>query len=161
MALNHRCRYLSPALHGRRLLPRRSGKITLILLLLLSFLAFTIVDVIVVETYYRPREDWDSISKWHKAFLLLVVGSLILFAVHIRNFPLVFATIFLAVLFAFGFEDTMFYMVGQGRLPETYRGVSLMNIPEPTREQVLKMNVAGFVLVIILWIMYKSGRLKV
>lgn len=90
-----------------------------------------------------------------------MVGSLILFAVHIRNFPLVFATIFLAVLFAFGFEDTMFYMVGQGRLPETYRGVSLMNIPEPTREQVLKMNVAGFVLVIILWIMYKSGRLKV
>jgi len=60
--------------------------------------------------------------------------------------------------FALGGEDTLFYLLATGRIPEIYHGIYFLGfIPSPTRELVLKTLVlSAFLSLIICYVEYEK-----
>jgi len=52
--------------------------------------------------------------------------------------------------FFFGVEDTMFYLLGHGFIPDVYPGVIVLGVSEPMKRFVLQVNVAGLMLMILI-----------
>lgn len=134
----------------RRLI--RLPQLTTCLTLIILCLALTLLDIFVVETFYRPvcitSEDWQIIWKWHLIYVALIVTFPLLSAVKLRSFLPLGAWLF----FIFGLEDTLFYAL-QGYLPNQYPGIQILGIWEPLLSQVLPINLLGMSLIlsITLW----------
>ena len=74
---------------------------------LLLFLALTVVDIIIIESYYRPSGEWDTIWLWHQVYSILWVSLPLLLCVRLRRI----LPVSVIVAFLFGIEDTMFYLL--------------------------------------------------
>ena len=108
----------------------------------LAFLLLTVLDLIVVEGYYRPNQAWSSIWIWHGVYLILYVGTSIAMSIKLRSFmPLA-----IIVAFVFGIEDTVFYML-QFTLPARYLGVEILGIWQPSLTTGLAFNLLGLILI--------------
>ena|GEM_PF-3322883 len=113
---------------------------------LILILTLTLLDVSVVEAYYRPRQAWGEIWVWHlifyTAFMLLPAALTITFRslAYLLAYP----------YFFFGIEDTMFYLLGHRFIPDLYLGVKILGVSEPTKRFVLQANVAGLMLMILI-----------
>jgi hypothetical protein len=125
---------------GRIYLPQCRKCLGLIILCL----TLTILDIIIVEIFYRPvchtSEDWQIIWKWHFIYTLLIVTLPSLAAIKFRSLIPLGAWLF----FIFGLEDTLFYSL-QGYLPAQYYGVSIFGVWEPMLNFVLQINFLGLV----------------
>ena len=77
--------------------------------------ALTLLDILVVETIYRPTNDWGNIYKYHYIYWALIVALPIIVSYKLVNLMPMATWIF----FIFGLEDTLFYGL-QGYLPEIY-----------------------------------------
>jgi len=115
-------------------------------LVTLCFL-LTVLDIVVVENFYRPvchtSEDWQIIWKWHLIYRTLIVMVPLFAAVKLKS-PIPLGT---WIFFIFGLEDTLFYTL-QGRLPSQYPGVAILGIWEPFLVQVLPLNIIGILLIL-------------
>jgi hypothetical protein len=101
-------------------------------------LVLTILDIVVVESHYRPLQAWDRIWVWHGIYRTIFVLIPLLVSYVLKSFvPL--ATWF---FFLFGLEDTLFYAL-QGYLPVQYPGISILGVWEPTLAFVLQINLLG------------------
>ena len=112
--------------------------------LMVLCLVLTILDILVVETFYRPvcntSEEWKIIWKWHAIYISLIVTLPLLATIKLRNFTPLGTWLF----FSFGLEDTLFYAL-QGYLPTQYPGISILGVWEPTLNLVLQINLIGLV----------------
>jgi hypothetical protein len=98
----------------------------------------TILDIGVVESYYRPIQAWDSIWVWHMIYRAIFIVTPVIASYFMKSLiPL--ATWF---FFLFGLEDTLFYAF-QGYLPQCYYGVSVLWFWEPSVTLVLQLNLVG------------------
>ena len=111
-------------------------------LTVLVFLLLTLLDIIVVEGYYRPTAAWGSIWFWHYLYFILYVGIPIFMALKLRSF----VPLSMIVAFAFGIEDTLFYVL-QFRLPATYVGVEILGVWEPSFTTGLIFNLIGLTVI--------------
>jgi hypothetical protein len=115
--------------------------------LMLLCLLLTILDILVVETFYRPvchtSEDWQIIWKWHVIYRFLIVMLPLLVAIKLRNITPLGTWLF----FSFGLEDTLFYAL-QGYLPAQYPGISILGVWEPSLNLVLQINLLGLVTIL-------------
>lgn len=126
----------------------RSIKTLLVLTISICFL-LTVLDIIIVETYYRPTFAWNKIWQWHNVFILLIYSLPLVTSVLTKSL-IPFTSL---VYFFFGIEDTFYYSL-QGYLPEIYWGVAIMGIWEPKLNYVMMINIFGVVLMIILMFMF-------
>ena len=95
------------------------------LLFILCF-SLTLLDIVVVEGYFRPMQAWNSILIWHMIYRIIFITIPLIACYFFRHFaPL--ATWF---FFIFGLEDTLFYAL-QGYLPLNYPGVYVLWFWEP------------------------------
>ena len=116
-------------------------------------LGLTLLDIFVVETFYRPTADWGNIWKYHYLYWMLIVALPLIGAYFTKSLiPLL-----TYILFFFGVEDTLFYGL-QGYLPEIYWGVSVAGVWQPTLNTVLALNVAGMAICVALWFIYRTLR---
>ena len=126
----------------------RFPQLKVCLVLVTLCFALTILDIIIVETFYRPvcltSEDWQIIWKWHMIYGALIVMVPLFVAIKLRSLIPIGTWLF----FIFGLEDTLFYAL-QGYLPLQYLGVSILGIWEPLLVQVLPINLVGFSLIIV------------
>jgi len=103
----------------------------------------TLLDLAVVEGYYRPTEAWNSIWIYqyvYDAFWVLIPLALAIY--HKSWIPLT-----LPVAFFFGLEDTSFYLLTL-RLPSVYVGVTIAGVYwQPSLTTVLILNAIGLALV--------------
>lgn len=102
-----------------------------------------VLDIIVVETVYRPTSDWGNIYKYHYIYWTLIIVLPIVASYKLRSLMPLATYIF----FIFGLEDTLFYAL-QGYLPEIYCGVNVCGIWEAALNQVLIINVIGISLIV-------------
>jgi hypothetical protein len=102
----------------------------------------TLLDMIVVESYYRSTDAWDSIWLWHSIYLVLYLGIPILMSLKLRSF----IPLSIIIAFAFGIEDTTFYAL-QSRLPAQYIGVEILSVWEPSLATALAFNLLGLILI--------------
>ena len=105
----------------------------------------TVLDIVVVEGYYRPRNAWSTINQYHVIWDMLYLATGIVAAILLRH-PMPFFTI--SVGFAFGLEDTLYYLL-QDKLPTIYTGINILWFSEPTRFTVLALNVFAIALVLV------------
>ena len=130
----------------RRLIRFPYLKVCLVLVTLCF--ALTILDIIIVETFYRPicitSEDWQIIWKWHMLYGALIAMVPLFVAIKLRSLIPLGTWLF----FIFGLEDTLFYVL-QGYLPLQYPGISILGIWEPLLVQVLPINLVGFSLILV------------
>lgn len=108
----------------------------------LFLLAMTILDIVVVETLFRPTQSWDTIWMWQVFYI--PCQFLVPIAVAWRSKSLIPMSAML--LFPFGIEDTMFYAL-QGYLPIKYWGVPILGVWEPSLIQGLMINALGISLI--------------
>ena len=112
-----------------------------VLVALAYFLTLTLVDIVVVEGYYRPAGAWNTIWVWHTIFDIFAFVMPCLIALRFRTrLPLL-----VPVLCAFGVEDTAFYWL-QLRWPTTYTGVFILWLWAPPIQLVLPINLIGIAL---------------
>ena len=108
----------------------------------LAFLLLTVLDIIVVEGYYRPNQAWGGVWIWHEVYFILYVGTSIAMSLKLRSFiPLA-----IIVAFVFGIEDTVFYML-QFTLPARYVGVEILGVWEPSLTTGLAFNLLGLMVI--------------
>ena len=119
----------------------------------LTCLLLTLLDIFVVEIFFRPDQIWEEIWKYHYFYWSLIIATPVLLA-WVTKSLVPFAT---WLFFGFGIEDTIFYAL-QGYLPDVYWGVSIMGNWEPTVNEVLTLNVIGVALIFI-WF-YVSLKLQ-
>ena len=128
----------------RRVLHLPKPKVLLALIILC--LSLTLLDIAMVETFYRPvcqtSEDWQIIWKWHAVYASLIVTLPLLTAIKQKSFIPLGTWLF----FIFGLEDTLFYAL-QGYLPQQYPGIQILGIWEPLMSQVLPINLLGVILI--------------
>jgi len=110
-------------------------KLGIVALLVFSL---TLLDIFIVETFYRPTQAWNTIWQYHIVYWTLIAASPIIAAYLTKS--LIPLTTY--ILFFFGVEDTLFYAL-QGYLPETYWGVSIAGIWQPAASTVLVLNIVG------------------
>jgi len=110
---------------------------------LLLFLALTVVDIIVVESYYRPSGAWDTVWLWHQIYFILWASLPLLLCVRLRR--ILPASVILA--FLFGIEDTMFYLLQLRSPSPVYLGVAIVGIWEPTLQTGLAVNLLGLIMI--------------
>ena len=104
----------------------------------------TLLDIIVVESYYRPSQAWDRIWVWHMIYRTIFIITPLVGSYFSRSLvPLV--TLF---FFLFGLEDTLFYAL-QGYLPLQYSGISVLWFWEPSLNLVLQMNFLGLTAILL------------
>lgn len=108
---------------------------------LLLFLGLTLLDIIVVESYYGPRGAWDRIWLWHYVYAVLWISLPLVLCVRLRR--ILPASV--VVAFLFGIEDTAFYLL-QLRSP-VYLGVAILGIWEPTLQIGLALNLLGLAVI--------------
>ena len=117
-----------------------------LLALIILCLSLTLLDIAVVENFYRPicqtSEDWQIIWKWHAIYISLIVILPLLTAIKQKSFIPLGAWLF----FLFGLEDTLFYAL-QGFLPQQYWGIQILGIWEPLLSQVLPINLFGLIII--------------
>lgn len=109
----------------------------------LLFLALTLVDIVVVECYYRPRGAWDTVSSWHQIYSILWISLPLLLCVRLRR--ILPASVIVA--FLFGIEDTMFYLLQLRSPSPVYPGVAILGIWEPTLQTGLAVNLLGLIMI--------------
>ena len=116
---------------------------------LLLFLGLTGLDIIVIESYYRPSGAWDTVWLWHQIYFILWTSLPILLSVRMRRI----LPVSVIVAFIFGIEDTMFYIL-QLHLPSpVYLGVAVLGVWEPTLRVGLGLNMLGFIMIgMVMWI---------
>lgn len=113
-----------------------------ILVLVILCLFLTLLDILLVEVYYRPLNEWSKIWIWWAILGTIVVIAPVVLTYSIRNLiPLA-----MWLFFVFGLEDTVFYGL-QGYLPNTYFGVYIFGFWEPTLRLVLQVNALGLIAV--------------
>ena len=121
------------------------------LLFILCF-SLTLLDIVVVEGYFRPMQAWNSILIWHMIYRIIFITIPLIACYFFRHFaPL--ATWF---FFIFGLEDTLFYAL-QGYLPLNYPGVYVLWFWEPSLNLVLQMNFLGLIAILLFGI-YASKK---
>lgn len=108
------------------------------------FLLLTLLDIIVVEGYYRPTDAWGSIWVWHNIYAILYVGIPIIISLKLRSF----IPISIIIAFAFGIEDTTFYAL-QSTLPAHYIGVEILGVWDPSVATALILNLMGFIFIFV------------
>ena len=108
----------------------------------LFFLLLTLLDIIVVESYYRPTGAWSSIWLWHSIYFILYVGIPILMSLRLRSL----IPLSIIIAFTFGIEDTMFYAL-QSTLPARYIGAEILGVWQPSLATALTFNLLGLVLI--------------
>ena len=109
---------------------------------LLTFLLLTVLDIIVVEGYYRPNQAWSNIWIWHEIYFILYLATSVAMSLKLRSFiPLA-----IIVAFIFGIEDTVFYML-QFTLPARYLGVEILGVWEPSLTTGLAFNLLGLIVI--------------
>jgi hypothetical protein len=111
--------------------------------LIILCLTLTLLDIIIVECYYRYLAGWDRIWIWHTIYTAIFILTPLFVAIWIKSWVPI-ATWF---YFLFGLEDTLFYGL-QGYLPKQYPGIQIFGIWEPTLNQVLQLNLLGLVVII-------------
>jgi hypothetical protein len=114
-------------------------------------LAITLTDIVVVEAYYRPLQDWGNIWQYH-AFVFLPLG-LVLFAFCAKRN--IWEGLAFAGFMFFGLEDTLFYLLNpsfglRGQMPPKYWGVTILGVNEPSLLQIAVINVIGLALILAL-----------
>jgi hypothetical protein len=114
--------------------------------LLLFFLVLTVLDIVVVELYYRPLRAWDRIWMYH---LIYIVGLQYLIPLIWAIKEMSWHPLRLWILWFFGLEDTLFYLL-QGYLPMQFLGVRIAGMYEPYLNQVIVLNLIGLVLFIVM-----------
>lgn len=116
-----------------------------LIVLAATVFGLTLLDIAVVETFYRPAADWANIWRYHMIYWALITVLPLLGSYFTKSLlPLL-----TYVLFFFGVEDTLFYGL-QGYLPETYWGVTIAGIfNEPALQTVLWLNIIGLVLSVV------------
>ncbi|MFA5364561.1 MAG: hypothetical protein WC325_05195 [Candidatus Bathyarchaeia archaeon] len=112
----------------------------------------TILDIAVVESYYRPIQAWNSIWVWHLLYRTVFIVTPVIASYFMKSLiPL--ATWF---FFLFGLEDTLFYAM-QGYLPPLYYGVNVLWFWEPSVTMVLQMNLVGLAAILVFgFVTYKK-----
>jgi hypothetical protein len=110
---------------------------------LLLFLALTLIDIMVVECYYRPRGAWDTVWLWHQIYFILWISLPLLLCGRLRR--IVPASVIVA--FLFGIEDTMFYLLQLHFPSPVYTGVAILGIWEPTLQTGLAVNLLGLAMI--------------
>lgn len=109
--------------------------------LVVLVLLLAILDIVVVETFYRPTAAWSQIWKYHTIYWMLIVALPLIASYKTQSLiPLL-----TYILFFFGVEDTLFYGL-QGYLPKTYWGVNVAGIWQPSLNLVLALNTVGLML---------------
>jgi len=111
-------------------------------LTLLAFLLLTLLDIIVVEGYYRSTGAWASVWVWHSIYTVLYLGIPIIVSLKLRSF----IPISIIIAFTFGLEDTTFYAL-QFTLPTHYIGVEILGVWEPSLATALIFNLIGFIVI--------------
>ena len=112
---------------------------------LLLFLALTVVDIMVVESYYRPNGAWNQVWVWHQIYFILWTSLPILLCIRLRR--IIPASVIVA--FLFGIEDTMFYLLQLRSPSPVYFGVAILGIWEPTLQAGLTANLLGLMMIAI------------
>jgi len=102
----------------------------------------TLLDIIVVESYYRPADAWTSIWLWHSLYFVLYVGIPVLMSMRLRSL----IPVSVIIAFAFGIEDTVFYAL-QSTLPPRYIGVEILGVWEPSLATALTFNLLGLIFI--------------
>jgi hypothetical protein len=110
---------------------------------LLLFLLLTLIDITVVESYYRPSRAWDTIWLWQQIYAILWTSLPLLLCVRLRR--ILPASVIVA--FVFGVEDTMFYFLQLRSPSPVYLGVAILGIWEPTLETGLAVNMLGLIMI--------------
>ena len=117
------------------------------------FFGLVILDIVVVESVFRPSALWNEIWVWNIIFWTLIVALPIAVAIRMRShLPL-----FIPLLVAFGLEDTAFYLL-QLQLPMYYVGVSILGVWEPNREVVFMLNLLGMSIAVIIESVYRVSH---
>lgn len=106
-------------------------------------ISLTLLDILVVETFYRPTQAWDRIITWHIIYRTIFIITPMI-AVHIFRNLAPLATWF---FFIFGIEDTLFYAL-QGYLPTQFLGVYVLWFWEPALNMVLQANLLGLLTIL-------------
>jgi len=118
------------------------------------FFVLVVLDIVVVESLFRPSALWNEIWVWNIVFWTLIVVLPIAVAIRIRtHLPL-----YIPLLVAFGLEDTAFYLL-QFQLPMYYVGVSILGIWEPGRDVVFMLNLLGMSIAAIIESVYRVSDL--
>jgi len=113
--------------------------------ILFLFFFLTLLDILIVELYYRPLEAWSGIWRYHVVYIALQYGIPLLWAIKTRSwYPLQ-----TWILWLFGLEDTAFYLL-QGRIPERFWGVSIAGVWQPGWDWVFTINTIGLTLLLLL-----------
>jgi hypothetical protein len=126
------------------------GRSSSIAVTILLFLSLVLLDIVVVESFFRPSSLWGTIWVWNIAYLTVILVATIAVAGWTRSHLPLYAL----VLFAFGLEDTAFYSL-QLKAPAYYVGVSILGIWEPQRNLVLTLNLLGLALVAVIELFYQ------
>ena len=121
-----------------------NGKIIGIIAFLAISISLVLLDIFIVEIFYRPTEDWGNIWKYHCIYLGLIAILPIMASIKLRSLMPMATWIF----FITGIEDTLFYWL-QGYLPEIYWGVYVLGVWEAPLEFVLKANILGIVCILV------------
>ena len=122
--------------------------------LLLICFGLTVLDILVVETFFRSEGLWDLIIFWHVPYWIAIFLFPLIFAYETKSYIPLAGWLF----FLFGLEDTLFYAL-QGSLPVRYWGVMVMGVWEPSLWFVLQVNVVGlFLMVLVVAGMLLEGR---
>ena len=119
-------------------------RFTTCLVLIILCLGLTLLDIIVVEGYYRPLEAWDRIWVWHVIYRTVFMLTPLFFAYCLKSFVPLATWIY----FLFGLEDTAFYLL-QGSLPVKYLGIHVLGVWEPSMVQVLQLNFVGLIIILV------------
>ena len=112
--------------------------------LFVTCFGLTLLDIAVVEGYFRPMQAWESIIIWHVIYRTIFLTLPLIACYYFRHLaPL--ATWF---FFIFGLEDTVFYAL-QGYLPSYYPGISILWFWEPSLNLVLQINSVGLIVTLL------------
>jgi len=113
-------------------------------ILVVICVGLTLLDIYVVETFYRPTAAWDKIWVYHRAYWALIIGLPVAATIVLKSLVPMGTWIF----FIGGLEDTLFYGL-QGYLPKIYWGVAVAGIWEPALNTVLAINIAAVAILVV------------
>lgn len=126
---------------------------TLDCVLITVFIFFVLValDIVIVESIFRPSALWNKIWMWYIVFGTLVIVLPLMVAAGMQtHLPL-----YIPILVAFGLEDTAFYSL-QLKMPTYYVGISILGIWEPKRDVALILNLLGVLIVVVIELFYRA-----
>lgn len=126
-----------------------------VLITVLIFFVLVALDIVVVESIFRPSALWSEIWMWNIVFGTLVIVLPLMVAARMQtHLPL-----YIPILVAFGLEDTAFYSI-QLKMPAYYVGISILGIWEPKRDAALVLNLLGVLVVVVIEMFYRASHLS-